>query len=63
MGAFILGTLVLVATVCVTALIVMGDEMSDNPSVDMNPWPLLIGGVALTVLIYASHWAAPHIGW
>lgn len=62
MGAFIVAAIVMVITLGATALEIGGGMMSDNPGVQAEPWPILIGGSLIAALVTATHWM-PHLGW
>jgi len=66
MAAFILAGIVAVATIVIVVMMFMAASMSDNSSmaddVGHNAIYLLFIGIALAVMIAASHWL-PHIGW
>lgn len=62
MGAFILAGIIVVITIIATVVYIFGTAMSDVTGQGSNPFPILIGGLVLAVLVAATHWL-PHIGW
>lgn len=62
MGAFIIAVIVVVLTLLATTAYIFGNMMSDTTGTNLNPFPILIGGIAIAALVAASHWL-PHIGW
>lgn len=62
MGAFIIAGIVVVITILATVVYIFGNAMSDTTGQNLNPFPILIGGLCLAALIAATHWL-PHIGW
>ena len=61
-GAFILAAIIEVLTILATVLYIFGNAMSDTTGLNLNPFPILIGGTVIALLVVASHWF-PHIGW
>lgn len=62
MAAFIIAGIIAILTLFGTAIYIFGNAMSDTTGQNLNPWPILIGGLALAALVAGSHWI-PHIGW
>lgn len=61
MGAFILGGLVLAASVVIAIFVAFAQGMATAPHYDESPIYIAIGGAFLAVAIMATHWL--HMGW
>lgn len=62
MGAFILAGIVLAATLVITAIAIVADEMRDAAGERVPVAAIFSCGLVLSATIAASHWV-PHIGW
>jgi hypothetical protein len=62
MAAFIIAAIIEVVTILATVVYIFGTAMSDTTGTNANPFPILIGGTVIAVLVAASHWL-PRIGW
>jgi hypothetical protein len=62
--AIVVAIIVFVVTLAISALVMFGQGMSDNPADNSATGfiSIFVGGTIFSILIGLSHWA-PHIGW
>lgn len=55
--SFVVAAIIFVVTAVVSLLVAFGNMMSDAPGVNGgNPWPTLVGGTLLALVVASSHW-------
>ena len=56
MTTLVAAIIVLVITVAGFFLVISADMMSDAPDANISPWPWTIGGLCLSVALFAAWW-------
>jgi uncharacterized BrkB/YihY/UPF0761 family membrane protein len=61
--SFVLAVIAFAVTIALSGLVMLANGMSDAPGSNEPVWPILAGGMLLTVLLASLHWWGPQLSW